>query len=1092
MEGGVVTIRFEADTTAVESSIKNIEKSAKSINLKDFNAETRRISANAKDIAARAKETLANQRLQVVAMQEGSKSLRAQAQINKTNAQVMKAQVDALKAGVKSRETDLKVAKFQYQQEKDKNKAVRQTQKAQNDTRKTAIDLLATYYMISRAIHLIKEAWDDFNKAIKNTLNFLGKFSSTLYKTFKPIETLTGKFLQSSGLLNKAKQLFSFNSISNFSKSAIEAASDLTEVQNIVETAFPNMTNQMEEWAKKSIQAFGLSEKSAKEYASTLGLMAQSAGLTEKASYKLGTSLTAVTADLASIYNMDQRAVYEKIRSGVIGGRTMAIAQLGINMNQANLQAYMESKGLSQKYNSLDNATKTLIRYNYVLEQTRKIQGDFVKTQGTWANQTRMLAENITALKASLGTLFVSVLTPLIQRINQLLQLLTKIVNRILTILPLFGIKIQKAAASGSSGVGDLTEGLEDAGYAADEAGKKIAKLTDGPFSEMHKVGDDGADLASKMKDVFGGDGLLDYENPYGEGILGEIDSWLNKITSKYDVVGLFDEMKRLFTNILDWISDIKEAWKAAWDSKGGQFVQSLIDMLQTVLSTINDISDAFNTMFQSDYGQMIFESMLETATKLNETVEKIVSRFKEFWNSGSGHYGSVKKSMAELGEEAARNQSMTLGPGRVYRELTWGEYLAQQFYETTLKVEELKQVILDFVGEIGERIDWEHIFENAESIMKQFQATLESLSQYLKDNPELADKVAQIIKNVSDGFTNFVNDVLKYIEQHPDVLDKILDFFVKLSSHTEEILKLTAAIQTLGPAISGLAKLVGAGILTKGVLNFAKGSSGGAGGAAAAGGGSALLGFFSKAALVAGLVELGSIISNSIREFKLKFEEGFTGISDFLGWFFLELPDKIRGPISQAFVDVWLDTIAAIKKGWDEHVVPWWNEKLEVIKGVPETIKENLDKIKDYISEFVSGFIDKFNEAIDKAKELGNSIRESVKEKVDNSFVGKTAKFIGGAWTNFTSHANGGVFAPNQPHLAILGDNTRDTEYALTESHLDIIANRMTAAIVGGLARVNLAGAGSGTPNVYVQIGDREIKDLIVQTVDEKNYRRF
>ena len=1104
MDGGVVTIRFEADTTAVETSIKKIESSISKINLKTvgaqatlMRAEAQKMSAEAKKMAAewkeankellqqkadtaeinaRARERLANDKVLVTTLQEGSKTLKAQAQINAANARTASANATAIKAGVKNREIDFKYTKLLHQQQSKNNTTIK-------ENTKSTLEWYGAYYMITRAISQITQGLKDIGKGIKNTISLGVQLYTTLFKIMTPLERLMNKFLKTSGLGNKIKQLFSFSSISNFAKSSIEAASDLTEVQNIVDTAFPNMADKMNAWAEDSINAFGLSEKSAKQYAATLGLMAQSAGLAEKASYTLGTGLTAVTADLASMYNMKAEAVYEKIRSGVIGGRTMAIAQLGINMSQANLQAYMASKGITESYNALDNATKTVIRYNYVLEQTRKIQGDFIKTQGTWANQTRILSENITALKAAVGEFLVSVLTPLLIRINGLLQLLTKAVNKIKEILPLLGIKLQKAAGSGngaSSGLEDLSDGLEDTGYAADEAGKKIAKLTDGPFSEMHKVGDDGTSIASKMKDIFGGDGLLQYESKYElPETLKQTETWLDRILKKLNFTELFAEFKRSFNEIKGWIEAIKKAWKAAWDNKGIQVLQSMINAATQVLGLINDISKAFRDMFNSGWGQKLFEEKLETAQKFAETIERIAKRFRQAWNSKSGSYGNVQ-------EEDGYDDRGFKKYKTVYRELTWGEEIAQTFYKIQIAIENVRQAFMTFVGNVFEDVDWEHILSILDGIGQNFEEMLKSIETWLS-NPENAEKWAKIIENIATGVANVVNSLIDFFSQ-PGILDAITNLILVLSEHTEGILWTIMALETLGPVLAGISRIIIGSVITKGVWTtfFGKAAAAEAAGEAAEAAGTSFGAKLwsvlpSAAALAAGVIEMGSILYNQFTKVlpetweKIK-NEGLIHTMFNPDWWLIEVPNMLRGPISTFVGETIAELLKWLWKSWNETVWPW-------LKSLPAEFVSIAEEICNAITKVFSGLWSGLKKDF-----------ERFKEEVSNTTIGKA---VGGTVnyikTKFTgNHANGGVWAPNQPRLAILGDHPSQTEYALTEGHLDNIAERMANGIMNGFARVNLAGAGSGSPNIYVQIGDREIKDLIVQTVNEENYRRF
>ena len=55
----------------------------------------------------------------------------------------------------------------------------------------------------------------------------------------------------------------------SFGKEAISLASDIQEVQNVVDTAFGNMAYKCEELAEVSIEQLGMSSLAAKNYSST-------------------------------------------------------------------------------------------------------------------------------------------------------------------------------------------------------------------------------------------------------------------------------------------------------------------------------------------------------------------------------------------------------------------------------------------------------------------------------------------------------------------------------------------------------------------------------------------------------------------------------------------------------------------------------------------------------------------------------------------------------------------------------------------------------------------------------------------------------
>ena len=63
---------------------------------------------------------------------------------------------------------------------------------------------------------------------------------------------------------------FAIGKIVQFGKEAIELGSDLSEVQNVVDVTFGSLNGTIDNFAKNAIKQFGLSELSAKRYASTM------------------------------------------------------------------------------------------------------------------------------------------------------------------------------------------------------------------------------------------------------------------------------------------------------------------------------------------------------------------------------------------------------------------------------------------------------------------------------------------------------------------------------------------------------------------------------------------------------------------------------------------------------------------------------------------------------------------------------------------------------------------------------------------------------------------------------------------------------
>ena len=188
----------------------------------------------------------------------------------------------------------------------------------------------------------------------------------------------------------------------DFGKDAVQAASDLQEVQNVVDVTFGEGNRKIEEWAKNASTQFGLTELQAKKFASTMGAMMKSSGLAGDQIETMSTDLAGLAADMASFYNLDFETAFSKIRSG-ISGMTMPLKELGIDMSVDTMNAFALKQGLEKTFAQMSQAEQTVLRYQYLMQATADAQGDFARTSDGLANTQRRLETAIDTLKTKMG-----------------------------------------------------------------------------------------------------------------------------------------------------------------------------------------------------------------------------------------------------------------------------------------------------------------------------------------------------------------------------------------------------------------------------------------------------------------------------------------------------------------------------------------------------------------------------------------------------------------------------------------------------------------------------------------------------------------
>ena len=491
-----------------------------------------------------------------------------------------------------------------------------------------------------------------FDRGLSSMTGSLKRFTSTLSKL--------------AGMVGLA---FGVGALINFGKESIRLASDIQEVQNVIDVTFGKGAAQIEAFAQSAAEAFGLSELSAKQYTGTMGAMLKSSGLATRQAQEMSITLAGLTGDLASFYNLKTDEAFEKIRSG-ISGETEPLRQLGINMSVANLEAYALTKGITKSYNAMSQAEQVLLRYNYLLSVTTDAQGDFARTSGSLANQVRILQLNFDQLRIAVGNALIPIAQAVLPGINAIISALTKLarvfakVSALLFGKPQAGssgqVEAQEEIAVSGGAAADSSDKLAGSLGATGEAAKKAGKDMKGVlagFDELNVLAD-GA--ASSLEGAAGGmdTGMEDIALPEVEEgdlfdgveispqLVAEVDAFRESIGRIWDVFreswekngpGVLEAAHGALSSLYELLKSIGRAFTEAFTGgAGAEWLQSIYDELQGVLEIISAIAEAFRTAFDNS-GTELIESILFKSTEVRNMWNSIRDAFLEAWNSGLG-----------------------------------------------------------------------------------------------------------------------------------------------------------------------------------------------------------------------------------------------------------------------------------------------------------------------------------------------------------------------------------------------------------------------------------------------------------------------
>lgn len=331
-------------------------------------------------------------------------------------------------------------------------------------------------------------------------------------------------------------------------KDAFSLGSDLQEVQNVVDVTFTAMSEKVDEFAKKAYKTAGLSETMAKQYVGTFGSMAKAFGFIEEDAYTMSTVLTQLTGDLASFKNLSQEDAFSKLK-GVFTGETEALSNIGIVMTQTALDSYALEKGLGKTTKQMSEQEKVALRYQFVLDMLADANGDYVRTLGSWANQTKLLDTSISQLKATVGQGLINLFTPVLQVLNAVIERLAVLAERFKKFTEdIMGIKSTEAAEKAKEESGQLAESYQDAAEGLKEyekATKKASAETKRSLSPLDNLNNITSNVADNFSDMAGsliGSGTKDGATEANEEY-EETDDILSRIQKRFKQI--FRDLKK-------------------------------------------------------------------------------------------------------------------------------------------------------------------------------------------------------------------------------------------------------------------------------------------------------------------------------------------------------------------------------------------------------------------------------------------------------------------------------------------------------------------------------------------------------------------
>lgn len=846
---------------------------------------------------------------------------------------------------------------------------------------------------------------------------------------------------------------FGVGALINFGKQAVQLASDLQEVQNVVDVAFGDMAYRMEQFADTAIETFGISELTAKQTGSSFMAMAKGMQFADDVAADMALTLTGLSADMASFYNIRQEEARTAL-SAVYTGETETLKQYGILITEVNLQEYARQQGITKSINAMTQQEKVMLRYQYILQATQLAQGDFVRTQDSWANQTRILSERWKEMATIFGKAFMAIGSLVLPVINSIIYGLTKVAEAARVVAQWIykaftdkelkssttATQNQETALSGvSSSAEDAAGGMSDLESATKKTNKEVQKSLAG-FDDLQILTSNIADSAESASGDIGGIGDIGGGTTFEETGESEKEKEFSFLQRRLEELGnAFSGIKDIdLTNLAKSLSLLKEPLQGLAEVYWDMILWGIEEVIVPLTEfTVEEVLPRF------------FESLSKALRLFKTILDEGFEIFKQF-------YDEFLKPIASYAAEGFLQLWDTLNENLE-------EFVT--IVENSTAWQDLRTIlgfIYDVLGPIVKNLIDFVVWVGKFTLNKAWT----DLKWAFLDIEDALGLIASIINGDFGGAWEHLKDLMwdNRIDKAKENLDNLKTAFDEVKTKVEEFVedwkvKIDDMVESWKTKISAW--------WTDNVEPW-----------------------FTKEKWEEQFFKIGESLANAIVGVNGFVEKWKTNITnwwndDVYPWFttakWKEVFDNIVTSISNfftaedGFVQTWKNKIS---EWWINEVTPWftiekWKELGENIKnGLVDGFNGAINGIRGIINKILDGFQGLVNGAID----MLNSLISGWNKVADVTGLPSISsiKRVDLSKYKLPPLAKGAVLPPNKPFLALVGDQKHGTNI---EAPLDTIVEAMNIALQNN-------GAGQTTREEHYYLNETELMSIMYKLV--------
>ena len=491
---------------------------------------------------------------------------------------------------------------------------------------------------------------DQASAELRKVRNSLGDLDKSAAKTKSAtnglLEGIAGRFGLSAATLGTTAVGAGLAFVASQS---VKAASALQELESKARFVYGDAFPAVNAEAIKIAESVGRARSSILSMSADFASIILPMGVTSEAAQTMSNKFAQLSVDMASFHNRTDEEAFIALRSAITG-ETEPMKRFGVVMTETNLAAYALSKGIQTQVKDMNQAQKTTLRYNFILDSTKQAQGDAARTIDSYANRTRQAKEAWKEFNEELGKGITPLLANALAQITFSLETARNAIN-----------DMAKAWAAFKSMFGGM-EGIDPA------TGKKLGPKTTGfDWSTGKSYGNDWSGTSGSLNPEFAKvqndvKALADLQNEInslgggGGGGGGEGETILDKVKKIVEDIKdvekeIFDVQKDKFDLHVKMNKTRRDDLKLLQDmGKATESELRLLDRINNRLEyktdKVEEATDAWEEQVEK------IEKVQDAIDSLNESIEEEKKKLADL-NAGIG--STVDKITASSSEDAVQ-----------------------------------------------------------------------------------------------------------------------------------------------------------------------------------------------------------------------------------------------------------------------------------------------------------------------------------------------------------------------------------------------------------------------------------------------------